>query len=96
MEIQGAAGARGTQAIYTRLNTTAVELGSPIQASAMRDQVEISPLGQLLDSVHRLPEIRHELVTEIRGQIASGVYETSEKWELALDRLMGDLEWDAA
>ena len=58
---------------------------------APRDHVEISPLGQMLDGISRLPEIRHEKVEEIRRQIAAGSYETPEKLELALDRLMDEL-----
>jgi negative regulator of flagellin synthesis FlgM len=45
----------------------------------------------MLDGIGRLPEIRHEKVEEIRRQIASGTYETPEKLELALDRMMDEL-----
>ncbi len=45
----------------------------------------------MLDGISRLPEIRHEKVEEIRRQIASGSYETPEKLELALDRMMDEL-----
>jgi Anti-sigma-28 factor, FlgM len=38
-----------------------------------------------------LPEIRHEKVDEIRRQIAAGSYETPEKMELALDRMLDEL-----
>jgi hypothetical protein len=36
-------------------------------------------------------EIRWDLVARVRGEIASGTYETEEKWEAALDRLLGRL-----
>ena len=39
----------------------------------------------------RLPEIRHEKVQEIRRQIAAGTYETPEKLDSALDRLLDEL-----
>ena len=93
MEIHGAGGTRGPQPIYPRLASQTVEFGSPVQTGFLKDQVEISSLGQLLDSVSRLPEIRHERVEEVRRQIAEGVYETSEKWEAALDRLIGEFDW---
>jgi hypothetical protein len=38
------------------------------------------------------PEIRHELVERIRREIAAGTYETPEKWEAALRRLLEGLE----
>jgi negative regulator of flagellin synthesis FlgM len=94
MEIQGAGGPQGPQPIYPRLAAFTVESGSTVQAGALRDHVEISPLGQMLDGISRLPEIRHEKVEEIRGQIAAGVYDTPEKWEVALDRLADEfLGW---
>jgi len=91
MEIHGLNGAGGAQPIYPRLAAYTVEQGSSARVSAPRDHVEISSLGQMLDSVHRMPEIRHERVEEIRRQIADGIYETPEKIEIALDRLMDEL-----
>ena len=38
------------------------------------------------------PEIRIELVQRIRREIAAGTYETPEKWDAALDRLLDHLE----
>lgn len=93
MEIHGAGGAHGPQPIYPRLAAFTVESGQTVQAQAPRDQVEISPLAQMLDGINQLPEIRHERVEAIRSQIASGVYETPEKLELALDRMLDEMGW---
>ena len=38
--------------------------------------------------------IRRELVERIRGEIAAGTYDTEEKWEIALDRLLDRLDVD--
>ncbi len=92
MEIYGPGGTQGPQPIYPRLATWGVEANHAAQAGAPRDQVEISPLGQMLDGISRLPEIRHERVEEIRRQIVSGTYETPEKLELALDRLLDEMQ----
>jgi negative regulator of flagellin synthesis FlgM len=91
MEIYGAGGTQGPQPIYPRLAPFSVDAGQTVQAGVPRDHVEISPLGRMLEGIDRLPEIRHEKVEEIRRQIASGVYETPEKLELALDRLFDEL-----
>jgi hypothetical protein len=32
--------------------------------------------------------IRHDLVARVRAEIAAGTYDTPEKWEAALDRLV--------
>jgi negative regulator of flagellin synthesis FlgM len=45
----------------------------------------------MLEGIDRLPEIRYERVAEIRSQIAAGVYETPEKMEIAMDRLLDEL-----
>ncbi len=93
MEIYGAGGLGGPQPIYPRLASVGVEAGSATHAAAPRDRVEISALGQMLDGIGSLPDIRHERVAEIRGQIAAGTYETPEKLEKAFENLMGELGW---
>jgi negative regulator of flagellin synthesis FlgM len=91
MEIYGAGGTQGPQPIYPRLAAFGLDGGQAVHAGAPRDHVEISPLGQMLDGIGQLPEIRHEKVDEIRRQIAAGSYETSEKLEVALDRMLDEL-----
>jgi negative regulator of flagellin synthesis FlgM len=91
MEIRGIGGSQGAQPIYPRLAVFGVESGASAAAAAPRDQVEISPLGQMLDGISSLPEIRQERVEEIRRQIAAGTYETPEKLERAMDNLLGEL-----
>jgi Anti-sigma-28 factor, FlgM len=39
--------------------------------------------------------IRQELVERVRKEIAAGTYDTQEKWEAALDCLLGQLDTDA-
>ena len=90
MEIQGAGGAQGPQPIYPRLAAFSVDAGQTVHAGAPRDQVEISPLGQMLDGISRLPEIRHEKVEAIRREIAAGAYDSPQKLEIALDRLLDE------
>jgi len=91
MEVYGAGGPQGPQPIYPRLAAWSIDPGQTVQAGTPRDRVEISPLGQMLDGISRLPEIRHEKVEEIRRQIAEGTFETPAKLELALDRLLDEL-----
>ncbi len=91
MEIHGAGGTQGSQPVYPRLADYTIDAGRSVQSGAPRDQVEISPLGQMLDGISQLPEIRHEKVEAIRQQIAAGTYETAEKLELALDRMLDEL-----
>ena len=53
---------------------------------------DISPPSK--DSPPGDPPIRAELVERIRREIAEGTYETPEKWEAALDRLLEHCEED--
>jgi negative regulator of flagellin synthesis FlgM len=91
MEILGAGGTQGPQPIYPRLAALSLDAGQTVHAGALRDHVEISPLGQMLDGIGQLPEIRYEKVEAIRQQIATGAYESPEKLELALDRMLDEL-----
>lgn len=40
----------------------------------------------------RPPEIREELVARVRREIALGVYENPDKWEIAIAKLMASLD----
>ena len=91
MEIFGAGGTQGPQPIYPRLAAFSLDAGHTVHAGAPRDHVEISPLGQMLDGIDRIPDIRQEKVDEIRRQIAANAYESPEKLELALDRMLDEL-----
>jgi negative regulator of flagellin synthesis FlgM len=91
MEIYGAGGTQGPQPIYPRLAAYGLDAGQTVNAGAPRDHVDISPLGQMLDGIDRLPDIRHDKVDEIRRQIAADAYESPEKLELAVDRMLDEL-----
>lgn len=43
------------------------------------------------DSSGGSAEMRHDLIARVRREIAAGTYDTVEKWEAALDRLLEDM-----
>lgn len=55
------------------------------------DRVEISPAAQAASQAADADGIRSDLVNQIRGQIAAGTYETPEKMNAALERLLDQL-----
>jgi negative regulator of flagellin synthesis FlgM len=63
------------------------------QSSAARgaDRVDISPAAEAAIRAAEGGEVRHELVNQIRDQIAAGAYETTEKLDIALDRLLDEI-----
>jgi anti-sigma28 factor (negative regulator of flagellin synthesis) len=56
------------------------------------DQLELSEASRLLARLRGLPEIRQELVDQVRAQIESGGYETEEKIDAAIEAMLDDLE----
>ena len=56
-----------------------------------QDRVELSDHARLLHQIRSLPEVRQELVDRVRQEIASGKYDSPQKLEAALQRLLDDL-----
>jgi negative regulator of flagellin synthesis FlgM len=64
---------------------------APVAAGPVGDTVEISTVARLAAQIHQLPEVRAELVQRVKAEIASGAYETPQKLDVAIDRLMDEL-----
>ncbi len=56
------------------------------------DRVELSTHARLLDRLLRLPDVRDELVERVRHAIADGTFETPEKLDIAVRRLLEELQ----
>lgn len=56
-----------------------------------RDQVQISLEARLKSLLAKVPEVRQDLVDRVRAELAAGTYETEEKLDTAIDRLLDDL-----
>jgi anti-sigma28 factor (negative regulator of flagellin synthesis) len=52
--------------------------------------VEISTVAKLAAQVHDVPEVRADLVARVKAEIEAGAYETQERIDLTVDRLMGE------
>ena len=61
------------------------------EPAGIADTVEISAAARLAAKVHALPDVRAELVQHVKAEIAAGTYETSERIERTVDRLMEEL-----
>jgi len=55
------------------------------------DRVEISNLGALLSQARDLPDVRVERIARIRAEIAAGTFETPERIEGTVGRLLEEL-----
>jgi negative regulator of flagellin synthesis FlgM len=63
------------------------------QSSAPRptDQLDISPAAEAAIRAAESSKVRLDLVNQIRAQIASGTYETADKLDVAVNRLLDEL-----
>lgn len=55
------------------------------------DRVEVSDIARYLAKLRQVPSVRQELVDRVRAQIESGVYESPEKIEAAIDAMVKEL-----
>jgi flagellar biosynthesis anti-sigma factor FlgM len=55
------------------------------------DRVELSDRARFLDRLRQFPEVRMDRIERVRQAIAEGTYETEEKLEVAIDRLVEEL-----
>ncbi len=86
MQIRRTTTVQNTNAINlkTQNKTATVSTGNAIPV----DQLDISAEAQAIQSG---AEIRSERVAEVRNQIATGRYETAEKIEVAVERMLDEL-----
>lgn len=89
MHIYGTSHLQGPHMIQPAgLNRTS---GAAVDNTLPRDEVQISDMGQMLDRIHDMPEIRQDRVAAARQAIASGVYDSPERFEAAVERLLDEL-----
>ena len=64
----------------------------PTQPPRGADKLELSGMSHLLKTLKSGNDVRAEKVAQIRAQIDAGTYETDEKLDVAVDRLLDDLQ----
>ncbi len=56
------------------------------------DRVEISQIARLMSEATLLPEVQAEKIAQVKAQIEAGTYITPEKMDIAVERLLQDLQ----
>ncbi len=56
------------------------------------DNMNGTPLGQVLKKIAVMPEVRKQKVLKVRRQITEGSYNLSERLDLALEKVLDDLK----
>jgi negative regulator of flagellin synthesis FlgM len=64
---------------------------APTGLEAPRDEVEISSAARMLEQLQNDPQVRTERLAELRAAIAAGTYETQDKLDAAVERLLNEI-----
>jgi negative regulator of flagellin synthesis FlgM len=91
MQIHGPSHIHGPHGINPPHHPRLVTPARLDSADRTADRLEISPAAEAALEATAGTDIRYDLVTRIRAEIAAGIYETPEKLESAVDRLFDDL-----
>ena len=55
------------------------------------DNLNTTPIGQVLKKIASLPEVRGEKVLDVRRQLTHGNYDLNERLDVALDKVLEEL-----
>ena len=83
------AAASHTSRLNGKAKSTSVS-ALPVESNGVArsaDELELSNRAVLLSRLRELPAIRADLVQRVKGQIATGVYESPEKIDIAVEAL---------
>ena len=92
MDVSGIGSVSG--GIPTRAVSPTTSVSQPSTASSVespRDQLEISSAGKMLDRLSETPEVRAERLAQIKEAIENGAYDTDEKLEAALSKMIDSI-----
>ena len=55
------------------------------------DNINTTPIGQVLRKIASLPEVRKEKVLDVRRQLTAGKYDLDERLDVALEKVLEHL-----
>ena len=91
MQIYGPTHVHGAQPISAPHIQRSSQPTETSQSAATGDELQISPQADIAAKLSEIPDIRHDRVAAIRSAIAEGTYETDDKLDLALSRLLDEI-----
>jgi negative regulator of flagellin synthesis FlgM len=91
MQIYGPAHVHGPQPISAPHAARLSQPASRAESAPIQDEVQISDAARLVEQAQQAPDIRQDRVQAIRAQIAAGTYETPEKLDIAVSRLLDEI-----
>lgn len=94
MDVNGPSAIQGSVPIRPSRPAAEVPQTSESKPIATNDEVEISPAGKMLEDLSNSSAVRAERLAQIKVAIESGQYETPEKLEAALSKMLRDIGLD--
>jgi negative regulator of flagellin synthesis FlgM len=91
MQIQGTNRIHSPQGINAPHFSTKAAGTQSAGPAGKADRVEISPAANAAIEATESGQVRTDLVNLIRGQIAAGTYDTPEKMNAAVERLLDEI-----
>jgi negative regulator of flagellin synthesis FlgM len=91
MQINGLSHLHGAQPIQGPRATQASQATQQTDNWTGVDELDLSAEAEFVSGVRDIPDIRSDRVAEIRAQIAEGVYETGDKLDIAVGRLLDEI-----
>ena len=91
MQVYGPTHLHGAQPINAPTRRRISQPPSASPAGQIQDELQISDAGRLIGQVQDMPDVRWDRVNQIRTQIAKGTYETDEKLQVAVGRLLDEI-----
>ena len=91
MQIHGLTQVHGAQSINAPHRSHAPQPSAKSGYATGTDQLDISKEADMISRARELPEIRAARVAEIREAIEAGTYETPEKLDIAVGRLLDEI-----
>jgi negative regulator of flagellin synthesis FlgM len=91
MHIYGPAHLHGPQPIGPPHSSRVSQPDSRTASGPIADELQISDAALAVERANQAPDIRQDRVAAIRAQIAAGTYETPEKLDIAVERLLDEI-----
>ncbi len=91
MQINGPSHIHGSHSVNATHRVRPAEQKASVDHLFGADRIDISQEAEFLSQVHDLPDVRADRVADIRAQLAAGTYETRQKLDVAIGRLLDEL-----
>jgi len=88
MQIRPTSNVQNTQAVNLQPKTASTNSVSNNGTALPVDQLDISPQAQMMGTMAAGGEVRTDRVAELRAQIANGSYDSAEKLDAAVGRML--------